>query len=331
MNIPKAPSLLGIGNALVDIMTQLDSDEKLKTLELPKGSMTLVDEEKSEIIDRTTQGLKKEVVSGGSVANTCYGLGKLGVKVGYLGKVGKDAFGEFYEKELKEANVIPEMLYGNNPTGKAMALVSTDGERTFGTYLGAAVQMDATELKPEMFEGYDYFHIEGYLVFNQALIQRAAELAKECGLTIAIDLASYNVVEANLDFLRNLIDNYVDIVFANEEEAKAISGLSPEETVHWLAERTEIAVVKLGKDGSLIKKEGELFKVEAGQYKCIDTTGAGDLYASGFFYGLLKGLSMTQCAQIASVLAGNVIENFGARIDNQYWNEICQEIKKIEG
>lgn len=330
MNNPKAPSILGIGNALVDIMIQLDSDDRLDILQLPKGGMTLVDADKSEAIDKNTEGLKKEITSGGSVANTCFGLGKLGMHVGYLGKVGDDSMGKFYENELVDANVTPVMLKGSLPTGKAMALISKDGERTFGTYLGSAVEMQAEELKAEMFQGYDYFHIEGYLVQNHSLIETAAQMAKKQGLKVAIDLASYNVVEANLDFLRNLLDNYVDIVFANEEEAKAISGLEPKDALHWIAERAELAVVKLGKEGSLAKHNGQVYFADAGDRKCIDTTGAGDLYAAGFFYGLLNGISLDKCAQIGALTGGSVIEIIGARISDDIWEDIKEKIEEIK-
>ncbi|MCL3780382.1 adenosine kinase [Prolixibacteraceae bacterium JC049] len=330
MNDPKAPSILGIGNALVDIMIQLDSDDRLNILQLPKGGMTLVDAEKSQAIDESTEGLKKEISSGGSVANTCFGLGKLGMKVGYLGKVGNDSMGEFYKNELVDANVTPVMLEGSLPTGKAMALISKDGERTFGTYLGSAVEMQAEELTNEMFDGYDYFHIEGYLVQNHALIEQAAKLAKEQGLKVAIDLASYNVVEANLDFLRGLLENYVDIVFANEEEAKAISGLEPEEALHWIAERSEMAVVKLGKDGSLVKYEGKVYRADAEVRNCIDTTGAGDLFAAGFFYGLMNNIALDKCAQIGALTGGTVVEIIGARVSDELWQDIKQKIEEIK-
>ncbi|TKG93580.1 adenosine kinase [Puteibacter caeruleilacunae] len=325
----KKPVLLGIGNALVDIMIRLESDDSLKHFELPKGSMTLVDADFAQKVYNETEGLPKEITSGGSVANSMRGLASLGMKCGYIGKTNQDEFGAIFKKEMEDAGVSPIILNGENPTGKATALISPDSERTFATYLGAAIELSADDLNKEMFDGYNYFHIEGYLVQNHELIERSAQLAKEAGLKVSIDLASYNVVEDNKEFLRGLVKNYVDIVFANEEEAKAISDLEPEEALHWLSEFTEIAVVKIGKEGSLIKKDGEVTKVGGSGKVSVDTTGAGDLYAAGFYYGLLNGLSMDKCGAVATILAGRVIEVIGAVIPEKEWDCIKSEIAAL--
>jgi len=253
--------VLGMGNALVDIMTTIESDEMLSSLGLPKGSMQLVDTEFSKrVIDKTSH-LKSIIASGGSAANTIHGIARLGLKTGFIGKVGSDDFGNLFKKDLEQAGITPLLLESNTASGKAVALVSPDSERTFATFLGAAVELSAADLSSEMFKGYKYFHIEGYLVQNHELIETAVKLAKENGLKVSLDLAAYNVVEANLGFLQRIIKEYVDIVFANEEEAKAFTGNEPEEALNQIAEMCEIAIVKVGKSGSFIKTDGKIAKV----------------------------------------------------------------------
>ena len=323
--------ILGIGNALVDIMTQLDNDSRLQDFDLPKGSMQLVDKEKSALVNTQTEGLKKEVASGGSAANTINGLANLAVDSGYIGKVGKDDFGKFFKDDLAANKINPILFETDTETGVAMALISPDSERTFATYLGAAVELSADDLKFENFQGYDLLHIEGYLVFNNELLETALKLAKEAGLKISLDLASYNVVEANHDFLKKMADKYVDIIFANEEEAKAFTGKEPEDALNDIAEMCEIAVVKIGPKGSLVKKDGQRYFVDVIPATRRDTTGAGDLYASGFIYGLTKNLSMEQCAKIGTITSGKVIEVIGPKMSAETWNEIRKMVAEVEG
>jgi sugar/nucleoside kinase (ribokinase family) len=322
--------ILGIGNALVDIMTLLESDDFLKQFNLQKGSMQLVDQDFSGDVLAGATDLKKELSSGGSAANTIHGLAHLGMNTGYIGKIGKDDFGEFFKKDMERVGIKPSLLEGIADTGRAIALVSPDSERTFATFLGAAIELNASDLVPEHFIGYDCMHVEGYLVQNRELITTAMKMAKEHGLVVSIDLASYNVVEQNVEFLTSLITQYVDIVFANEEEAKAFTGLEPLKALDAMAEMCDIAVVKLGKDGSAIKRGQEEHRVIAIRAESIDTTGAGDLYASGFLYGLMKGLPLMKCGDIGSVLSGKVIEVVGAKMTASQWNEALSIVEMIE-
>ncbi len=321
--------VLGMGNALVDILTKLKTDETLEEFNLPKGSMQLVDFDISNIVNNGTEHLEKQVASGGSAANTIHGIAKMGIETGFIGKVGKDDFGSFFHDDMLNSNISPQLLKSDTPSGKAVALISPDSERTFATYLGAAVELLPEDILAEHFKGYDYFHIEGYLVQNHALIEKAVKFAKKNGLKVTLDMASYNVVEENLEFLKVLLDKYVDIVFANEEEAKSFTGLEPEEALTQFAALCDIAVVKIGKHGSLIQKGTEIFKVESIDANPIDTTGAGDLYAAGFIYGLIKNYSLDKCGKIGSVLAGKTIEVIGPKMDNQQWLVVKNLVEKI--
>lgn len=318
--------VLGMGNALVDIMTRLENDELLNSFSLPKGSMQLVDLPFIEKLGESTKELSKQQTSGGSAANTIHGLANLDIETGFIGKVGRDELGQFFKSDMIHCGIQPKLFESDSPTGRAMALVSPDSERTFATYLGAAVEISAGNLSVNLFTGYDYFHVEGYLVQDHNLIEIALKLAKEAGLTVSLDLASYNVVETNLDFLKRIVKDYVDIVFANEEEAKAFTGKPPEKALNEMSGMSDIAIVKVGNKGSLIKRRKEIVKTGIIQAQSLDTTGAGDLYAAGFLYGLIHNLSIDKCGQVGALLAGKVIEIIGAKIPEKTWQEIRKQI-----
>ncbi len=167
------------------------------------------------------------------------------------------------------------------------------------------------------------------MVQNHALIEKAVKLAKDKGLTVTIDMASYNVVEENLEFLKTVLAKYIDIVFANEEEAKSFTGKEPEEALIHFSDLCDIAIVKTGKTGSMVKKGSEKHNVSPIPVESIDTTGAGDLYAAGFIYGLIKGFSLDKCGSIGSVLAGKTIEVIGPKMDEIKWTEVKEMIEKL--
>jgi sugar/nucleoside kinase (ribokinase family) len=335
--------ILGIGNALVDIMIPLENDGILEILNLPKGSMQLVDMKRSNSILEALKTHKRSFSAGGSTANTIHGLAKLSVPTGYIGVIGEDELGGFFVQDMINAGVEPHMIHSTQETGRAIALVTPDSERTFATYLGAAVELSAEHLissskiviaseakqqhpASSIFKRYDYFHIEGYLVQNHELMVTAVKLAKENKLTVSIDLPSYNMVEANQEFLWDLIRNYVDIVFANEDEAKAISGKETMEALNEISNICDIAIVKTGKKGSLIKSGKEIIPIGIIPVSLLDTTGAGDLYASGFLYALSTGKPLQKCGETGALLAGNVIEVMGSKMPEERWIRIFGEL-----
>jgi len=318
--------VLGIGNALVDIMTKLPDDSTLDKFSLKKGSMQLSERDFADKINNETASFDKSQSSGGSAANTIHGIASLGAKAGYIGKVGNDSFGEFFSKDMKANGIEPFMLKSTTDTGRAIALISPDSERTFATYLGAAIELTDSDLIADQFKDYKILHIEGYLVQNHALMLKAAELAKANNMKISIDMASFNVVEDNLEFLKDYVNNYVDIIFANEEESKAFTGKEPEDSLNELAEQCEIAVVKIGSKGSLVKSKGKVYRIDPIKVNPVDTTGAGDLFASGFLYGLTNDYSLDKCGQIGSLCAGKVIEVIGSKMSNETWKEIKSKI-----
>ena len=318
--------ILGIGNALVDIMTLGVEDAKVQEMGFLKGSMQLVDFEKSQEVYANTSQYTKELTAGGSAANTINGLANLGLDTSFIGKIGKDEIGEMFRSDMVKNGIRPELYVSSTPAGRAIALITADGERTFATYLGAAVELTAEDLDPEVFKEHSILHIEGYLVQNHELIRTAVKMAKDLGLKVSIDMASFNVVEANLEFLQEIVREYVDIVFANEEEARSFTGLEPEAALDRIAEMAEIAVVKIGSKGSYIKTGKQIYSIPPISANCIDTTGAGDLYASGVLYGITKAYSLDVCGRIGSLLAGNVIEVIGAKMDAERWAKISQQL-----
>lgn len=323
-------SILGIGNALTDILAILPDDTLLQELALPKGSMQHVDRETGNRIWEKLKPLGADLVAGGSAANTINGAATFGMKSGFIGKVGDDDLGSLFKSNQEKDGIRSILLKGDNPTGRAMVLITPpNAERTFAVYLGAALELVPDDLHPEWFEGWDYFHIEGYLVQNQATVRRAIVLAKAAGCRISIDLASYNVVEANLEFLHEIVEEYVDIVFANETEAEAFTGLPPREALDSIARICDIAVVKIGKDGSMVRRGEELHFIKARPAAAIDATGAGDLYAAGFLYAHSIGMPLKTCGDIGSAIAAKVVEVVGTKIDQPRWNAAKQEINEL--
>lgn len=323
--------VLGMGNALVDVLAVIEDDQLLQTLGLPKGSMQLIDKNRFEELTKEIKKLNASIVSGGSAANTIVGLSCTGMDCGFIGRIGNDSFGEYYKNDLLKYGVQPLLTEVEETSGVATTFISPDGERTFGTYLGAAALLEADELKKEQFEGYDYFYIEGYLVQNYDLIRRAIELAKQAGAKVVLDFASYNVVESSREFLSGIIPAQVDIVLANEEEAKAFfaTDITPEEAVSRLAAMTGIAIVKAGESGSWIQGGNEKAFIPARKVKTLDTTGAGDLYAAGFLYGLIRSLSLEQSGKIGALLAEHVIQVIGPKITADQWKEIKLKMDEI--
>lgn len=322
--------IIGMGNALVDVLVRIDDDSLLEKLHLPKGSMQLIQEDTLSEIRKYTSGMKIHRSTGGSAGNTVCALAALGANPGFIGKIGQDETGAFFGDTLRQRGVNALLATCDLPSGIASTFISTDGERTFGTYLGAAATLRAEDLSRKMFAGYNYLYIEGYLLQDHDLMLRAVQLAKEEGLQVCLDMASYNVVEAERDFFDQLIVKYVDIVFANESEALAYTGKAPHEALEEIASKCSIAVVKTGKEGSLVKKGTEVIQLLSCPVdNVLDTTGAGDFYAAGFMYGLTCGYSLKKCVQISTILATAVIQEVGTTLPAKKWDEIKLNIESL--
>lgn len=314
--------VLGLGNALTDMLLQV-SEEDLRELGMPKGSMNLITREQAQEIQMRFAMVRKRMVAGGSASNAITAITQLGGKAAFIGKIGNDEVGDFYRSDLIKNGVKPLLLTSSDKmSGCAIVLITPDGERTFATYLGAAADMHAEDIQKEAFIGYDIFHIEGYMVQDNELIEKAIRLAKEAGCMVSLDLASYNIVNENHYFLKGLIKKYVDIVFANEDESFAYTHLNPEESVAKIAEQCDIAVVKVGKRGSYVQQGSKRFHIGAITTECTDSTGAGDLYAGGFLHALSDGFDVSKCGEVGTIAAGRVVEIIGTKLSDETWEEI---------
>ncbi len=324
--------VIGIGNALTDMLVNLKSDTVLGKYKLAKGSMTLVNPDLQNEISKSVAGMPYSLSLGGSAGNTIRAMAQLGSQVGFIGKVGVDKTGDFFEQALRNLNIEPIIFRGQSHSGRCVSLVSQDGERTMVTSLGAAIEMSHTEIMPTLFDGYDCLYVEGYLVQDHALIENVVKVAKSLGLKVAIDLASFNVVEENLEFLRGLIKDYVDIIFANEDEARVFSGEEePLNALQYISQMCELSIVKIGTRGALIKQGTQTIHVGImAAAKRVDTTGAGDFYAAGFMAALCQGLDLRQCGTIGAIAAGKVIEVVGTTFGQEVWHDIHQLVEKVK-
>ena len=321
-------NILSIGNALTDMLCVLDTDELINKIGVERGSMHVINAEQLGKIKDLIKGREVKMVRGGSAPNVLGGIAKLGSGTAFIGKIGKDSVGEFFANDLMVRGIKSEMIISSNePSGTCIALISPDGERTFLTCLGAAASLEAKDLNEKMFEGFDICHVDGYLLQNYDLIESALYLAKKSGSLVSLDLASFNVVKDNLEFLKKITHDYVDILFANEEESKAFSGMEPEQAIEQMANMVDYAVVKLGGKGAMAKHDGILERFEPMKnIKCIDTTGAGDLFAGGFLYALANGKSLADCGRIGTLLSGNVIQVVGTKMADETWASIRSQI-----
>jgi pfkB protein len=319
--------VLGFGNALVDVLARVEDDTILEALQLPKGSMQLIDAARYQYISDQLAAMQTTRATGGSACNTILALGRLGMSPGVVGKIGNDDNGRFFEESCRRNGIWPNLLRSEKATGVASTFISPDGQRTFGTYLGAAEEMCAEEIDEALLEAYDYVYIEGYLVQNHDLLRRIVAAAKAKATPICLDLASYNIVADEIAFFTELLPN-VDILFANQQEAETFTGESdPEAALLKLGDICRTVVVKTGGAGAKAKRDAEVVNVAARPVQqVLDTTGAGDFFAAGFLYGLSNGCELAECVYKGTVLAAYVIEVAGTHLPEETWDAIRAEI-----
>ena len=321
--------ILGLGNALVDVLSKLDSDETLIKIGIQKGAMDMISREQMYVIRKYQANTETTQAPGGANCNTMRAIALLGGQSGFIGKVGDDSLGQFYEEALLKAGVASYLIKTEGPSGACTVFISPDGERTMGTFLGPAPTISPDEITEDVLRNYNCIHIEGYLIVNEELVRETMKKAKRLGLKVALDLANYNIVNAYKGLLEEVIPQYVDILFANASEAEAFTGLPAQEAVKALEKQVDVALVTLGKEGSLIGSHGQFYHVDAEGGKPVDTTGAGDNFAAGFLYGQSVGASLVQSAQIGSMLSGYVIDVVGPQVPADKWEQIKLKVKAI--
>ena len=324
--------IIGVGNPVVDYLAHV-SDDFVSTVAGEKGGMVLVDTSTMDILLKrlTTTPV---LAPGGSAGNTILGLAELGHPAAMLGKIGNCDIGAFYRNGLQtRGGDISRFKRGNVPNGRCLSLVTPDSERTMRTDLGAAMTLAPSEISVSDFEGYDHAHIEGYILFNRELMYQVLNSAKEAGCTISLDLAPFEVVKATQDIMADIIETYVDLLFANEEEAATFTNMGRDYygMAKRLAELADVAVVKLGKDGSLIAQGNSIISVNPHTVEqALDTTGAGDLWAAGFLYGWANGKTLEQSGIYGSLLGAETVQIMGAALPEARWISIREALAKIQ-
>ncbi len=310
-------AVVGIGNAIVDVLGHTDG-ETLERFGLAKGSMTLITAERA--LELHAQMESRVECSGGSAANTLVGLASMGGSAAYIGKVRDDALGEIFRRDIRAAAVsfdTPAATTGP-PTGRCLIFVTADAQRTMQTLLGASATLGPDDVDPATIERAGITFLEGYLwdpePAKQAFL-RAAEIAHAAGRRVALTLSDPFCVERHREEFRDLVNNHVDVLFANEAEVLSLYQTNDlDGALAALRGRCEIAAVTRSKDGSVILCGDDVIRVEAEPVdEVVDTTGAGDLYAAGFLFGLSEGRDPATCGRLGSIAAAEIISHFGAR------------------
>ncbi|MCW7754739.1 adenosine kinase [Desulfobotulus sp. H1] len=319
----RGKKVLGVGSALTDILVRA-SDEELQTISHIKGGMTLVD---SDFLDGCMKKIPQagETVPGGAACNTIQGLARLGGEAVFMGKRGNDATGDAFESFLKNSGVHPVLSVSRTPSGRVLSIITPDAQRSMFTFLGASSELAPSDIVREHFETAAIVFMEGYLFFNPDLAFAVLEEAQSSGAVVAMDLASFTVVEAASDLLHDAVPRFVDILIANEDEAYAYTGYrDPLKALEYMASEAGLAVLKMGKDGSLIRSGETLWQIAACNGNSVkDTTGAGDLWAAGFLHGLVLDWPMENCGALASACGYEVCCVVGAQIPEAGWLRIC--------
>lgn len=314
--------ITGIGSALVDILIN-ESDAFLQGLDKTKGGMTLVTDRDIEDILAASRN-RPLVVPGGAACNTIMGVGCLGGTARFIGRRGDDAYGRAFENQLIQCRVEPRVSVSPSPTGRVLSVVTPDAQRSMFTFLGASTELGPDAITPELFAETAIAMIEGYLLFNRELMTAALKAANQAGAMVALDLASFEVVNASGDILDHLIEEYVDILIANEDEAGAYTGHADEgKAIEALSKNVPFAVLKVGARGSYVSHQGQVTRIPALEGRPpIDTTGAGDLWASGFLFGLAQGWPIEKSGRVASACGYEVCQVMGAQIPETGWDRI---------
>lgn len=312
--------VLGMGAALVDILANVD-DAWIASQGVQKGGMNMVDWPQMEKFLGALQNPLR--VPGGSTCNTMVGLSRLGGKAAFISKIGNDELGDIFKKHLQDNGVESKHGLSDAATGCVFSAVTPDAQRSMWTYLGASDFLASDDFVPALYDGVGLLYAEGYRAFNADCFKKSFTLARSLGVETALDFSSFGVVEACRKLFDELFaEKMIDIIIANEDEAYAYAGVKEEAALDVLAKKAKVAVVKIGKRGALIAKGGKVVHVQAGPAKAIDTTGAGDLWASGFLYGYMNGWDMERSGNLGSVVSNEVVQVMGAQIPEDGWMRI---------
>ena len=328
--------ILGFGSPILDLLVQVDDAFLAANVAGEKGGMGMLDAEaQKKLIGAFPPGKVKKAI-GGSAFNTISALTALGMPTAFLGKIGKDADGGYYRQAYAAAGGDISRFRENPavPTATCISLVTPDSERTMRTNLGASSTLTPDEITAADFAGIFHLHAEGYMLFLPGVLEKAMRLAKENGCTVSFDLASFEVVRIFRAEIETLLKQYVDIIFANEDEAREFcgaDGFTPDKAAERLTEYSPAAAVKLGGKGALLRHGTEVCRTQAKTVRALDTTGAGDLWQAGFLYGWLNGCGLAKAGEMGSVLGAAVVQVLGAELPPERWKDIQDQFDQIKG
>ena len=296
--------LIGIAHPLVDLCIDID-ESFLISIGLEKGTMHLVDNDKFIDIHAKVKSKITKIEPGGSVPNTIDGLHLLGCNVAEYAKVGNDKYGEMIIKEKDQKAIGNFITKYDSPTGCVLCLITPDSQRTFVVCLGAASELCEDDIDEKIIKQAKIIHFTGYELESpkvKTAINKIVKIAKKNNILISFDLADPGVIKRNLIEMKSFVKDNVDIIFANEEEAEEFTGKPPEQALNLLSENAKYAIVKLGEKGSLIKTKQGTYDIEPRKVQAKDTTGAGDMYAAGILYGIIKDIDMEKQAGLHHML-----------------------------
>lgn len=307
----------GIGNALVDVIA--NADEAFLAAEgIQKGGMTLIDAERADALySRMGEAIES---SGGSCANTIAGLASLGGKGAFFGKVKKDQLGEVFIHDMRTLGAaFPAGVADDGvPTGRCLILVTPDAQRSMNTFLGAAQNLTPDDIDPEVITASAITYMEGYLwdppSAKEAFL-KAAKIAHGAGRIVALTLSDSFCVDRFRPEFQKLVKGEVDLLFANENEILSLYEVSSfDDALVRIRSECKYAALTRSEKGAVIVSDGEVFEIAADKVdRLVDTTGAGDLFASGFLYGLARGMTPTRCGELGAMAAAEVISHYGPR------------------
>jgi sugar/nucleoside kinase (ribokinase family) len=320
-----AHRVVGVGSALVDHVFEVD-ESFVEQLDGEKGGCIPLSCCAFDQLLCAYSGPSRTTL-GGAVINSMKGLSALGCECHLLSQVGPDDKAPFVMREMEKVGIRPHLQTGSLPTGQIICMVTPDGVRTMRSLLGAGgIEMNEMPLTRKDFEGASLVLLDGFLFHCQRLQLEGAKLAKESGAKVACALGSFELVECNLPFLRRFLSGYVDVVFANEDEARVLTGHSdPTLAVEDMAQLCPVAIVTLAEKGCVVQSGTLRISKPGHQVNVVDTTGAGDLFASGFLQGYLDGNSLDECARKGNLVASQSVQYWGASIPQERWNQL-QEI-----
>lgn len=318
--------VLGVASPFIDRIFSIDY-EQFNKLEIEKGGTLVIRE--PDYFQKVTEILGDPIKTtpGGSGCNTMRGLAMLGIECSTIGGVGDDQEARDFVAQLKDAHIFPQYKTIKIPTAQVLSLVTPDYQRTMFAFPGASCHYFSEDLDFNHFLPAKLLHIEGYALRNGDLVEKAMYLGRKAGCIVSYDMGCYQFAEEFRDRILDFLSAYVDIVFANELETKALTGLEPEEGCRELMKRCPVVVVLCGSAGCFVGCDGQVKNYLPQPALVRDTTGAGDLFASGFLYGYLLGKDIGTCAYYGNLLGAAVVQEIGAIIPNEKWQALKQKMQ----